>query len=118
VHKALKAIPILLVDEDLIFLQILSSYLRDQHPNEIDIVDTGAIGSEAVVLGQTLQPRMIVDDLGLPGLRGRPSIRSLRKGLPKAAIIALTPLDSSTHRTAALQAGADVVRFKGNTLWI
>jgi DNA-binding NarL/FixJ family response regulator len=110
----MKPIRILLVDENPTFNRILSSFLTEQDASDLALVGTATEEEETTVLAYALQPEIILHDLGLPGLRGIPSIRGIRESLPNVGIIALTLFDSPAHRSAALQAGADDIVYKGD----
>lgn len=104
----------LVVDENPLFIDILTKYFSDVHGKDVFVIGDATHGEEAYILAHLLRPDLILHDLGLPGLRGLPSICDLRKTLPQVGIIALTLLDSPYHRTAAITAGADEVVYKGD----
>jgi DNA-binding NarL/FixJ family response regulator len=106
-------ISILLVDENPTFLQILARFFNDKYHEEFTVIGTVANFDEALAQAQVARPNTIVHDLGLPGFTGIPSISRLREKLPTIGIIALTLLDSPTHREVALRAGADDLIYKG-----
>jgi DNA-binding NarL/FixJ family response regulator len=73
-----------------------------------ELIAVGAIcGDEgALAQAQHLQPQVILIDLDKPGLE---TITRLRKVLPSVGIIAVTLLEGSAHRKAAMATGADDV---------
>ena len=71
-------------------------------------------GKEALVRAKDLRPQIILLDLVMPGLSGLETIPLLRKGAPRAGIIALTLMASNGYREAAAKAGADDFVAKGN----
>lgn len=113
----MKAISILIVDETSVFLELLAQLFSDMEPRGNAAVETLSDFEKSVPRAQAVLPDVIVHDLGLPGLRGLPSIRRLRMAMPNARIIALSAMDSPAYRSEAIRAGADEVIYKGNAFW-
>ncbi len=104
---------VLIVDENPTFIEILTRFLSEEHAGHVTVVGTTTRMEDADLLARAKAPQVIIHDLWLPGLRGIPSIQSLRGNFPNVSIIALTLLDSASHRKMALEAGADEVIHKG-----
>lgn len=98
---------VLLVDNNLGFLRILANFLDRFGHGEVVIAGTALGGKEGLTKAQSLRPQLIVIDLAMTDLHGLEAIPQLRSMLPDAGIIALTFLDSSSYRQAALAAGAN-----------
>jgi DNA-binding NarL/FixJ family response regulator len=98
-------ISVLLVDDNPTFLRILRRFLGEEEG--LLVVGTASSGEEALAIAQGQQPQVILLDLAMPGLGGLNTIPRLRSKMPDVSIIALTVLDSSGYREAALAAGAD-----------
>jgi DNA-binding NarL/FixJ family response regulator len=98
-------IRVLLVDDNEAFLRAATEFLQRQH----ELIVVGAIcgGEEALAQAPDLQPQVILIGLDMPGLTGLETILRLRNMLPGAGLIALTLLEGTTYRQAALAAGAD-----------
>jgi DNA-binding NarL/FixJ family response regulator len=103
----MKPISILLVDENPIFLDIISRFLLDDFSNKVVLVGKANTHAEAKSLAQRQRPQVILVDHGLPGQKGLPLVASLRRVIPEVAIIVLTLLDKPDYRRSALDAGAD-----------
>ncbi len=101
----MEPISVLLVDDNPTFLRVATRFL--QAHEGVNVVGTANGGQEALVKAQDLRPQIILLDLAMPDLPGLQAIPRLRKLLPQAGIIALTLLDTSGYRQAALSAGAD-----------
>jgi DNA-binding NarL/FixJ family response regulator len=101
----MKPIPILLVDDNPIFLEISTRFIQSE--GEFQVIGTATDGREAIQQAGTLRPAVILLDLGMSGMGGLEAIPYLREAAPESAIIALTLLDSDGYRQAAIQAGAD-----------
>ncbi len=86
---------------------------------EIEVVGMAADGMEAVQLVEKCQPDVALMDIPMPvpamsgaeGMDGLEAIRLIKSRWPQVRIVVLTMY--TTHRTAALAAGADVFLLKG-----
>lgn len=101
----MKPTSVLLVDDNPAFLRIATRFLQEH--DDVVVVGTASGGEEALALAQDLQPDTVVMDLAMPGLSGLETIPRLRALLPQVGIIALTALDITSYRQAALEAGAN-----------
>ena len=101
----MKPISVLLVDDNPTFLDIVTRFLQ-QH-QEVTVVDAVNGGEEAVTQAYRLKPDVVLIDLAMPQVSGMETILKLRAAWPRMGIIALTLLDTSGYRQAALTAGAD-----------
>ena len=110
----MKSIPVTVVDENPIFLDIFSRFLRDECPNEVTLLGTTATYAEAEAQAQRLRPKVIIVDHGLPGQRGLYWIARIRRLIPEVGIIVLTLLDKADFRKSVLDAGADEFIQKDN----
>ena len=105
-------ISVLLVDDNPTFLRIVTRFLQEH--DDIQIVGTANDGFGALNQAKTFEPQVVVVDLAMPGMSGLEAIPRLRASLPQTRIIALTLLDTTGYRKAALEAGADVFVPKAN----
>jgi len=98
-------IRVLVVDDNEPFRRVATDFLR-RHD---DLIVVGAIcgSKEALAQAQDLGPQVILIGLDTPGLIGLETISRLRKVLPGVGIIALTLLEGTAYRQAAMAAGAD-----------
>jgi CheY-like chemotaxis protein len=101
----MEPISVLLVDDNPTFLRVAARFL--QAHEGVNVVGTANGGQEALAKAQDLRPQVILLDLAMPDLPGLQAIPRLRELLPQTGIIALTLLDTSGYRQAALSAGAD-----------
>ncbi len=108
----MKPISVLLVDDNLTFLGIVTRFLQ-QH-QEIAVVDGVDSGAEALAQAHRLRPDIVLIDLAMPQVSGMEAILRLRAAWPKMGVIALTLLDTTGYRQAALTAGADGFVAKDN----
>lgn len=101
----MEPISIMLIDDNPGFLRATTQFLEAQK----DMTVIGAVegGAEALEKVQQLQPQVILVDLAMPGMPGLETIPHLRQMLPNVGIIALTVMNTSSFRKAALDAGAD-----------
>jgi two-component system response regulator DesR len=101
----MKPISVLLVDDNPTFLRIVERYLKAEE--EITVVGAAEGGDEALALVHRLKPDIVLTDLAMPKVSGMETILRMRAAWPKMGIIALTLLDTTGYRQAALTAGAD-----------
>ncbi|GAA6620040.1 response regulator [Scytonema sp. NUACC26] len=94
---------ILVVEDDELIAKPLVQALSEQH-YAVDIATDGEAGWEFV---QAFAYDSIVLDVGLPKLDGISLCRRVRSHGIHSPIILLTAQDSSTHKVAGLDAGAD-----------
>ena len=92
-----KALEVLFVDDDEIFLKVLSKYFQIQHPTVR--VHTGKSGEECLDLLQHLQPDLLVLDYHLNSqnrsLQGAELLRAIRKTNSTARIVVLSGREKS-----------------------
>jgi len=99
-------ISVLLVDNNLIFLRIVTRFL-DAH-DDVIVVGTVCRGENALPLIQNVEPDIVLVDIAMPNLlEGLEFVPRLRAALPTVGIIALTLLGIDGFRQAALDAGVD-----------
>ena len=103
----MKPVRALLVDDSPTFLRIAVRYLCETCRDEVAVVGTACGGEEALTQARALRPQLILLDLMMPRPSGLEVIPRLRALLPHVCIVALTLLDTSSYRRAALAAGAD-----------
>src|SRR5881394_404103 len=105
-EKAAPAIPlrILIVEDNLPFLTLLTSIVCQQP--HLEIVAISQNGLEAVQLAKSLQPELILLDIGLPGLNGIDAARRIRQLAPTAKIVFVTQESSPDVVEEAFKAGA------------
>ncbi|KAF3890445.1 MULTISPECIES: response regulator [Nostocales] len=94
---------ILVVEDDDLIAKPLVQALSEQH-YAVDIASDGEAGWEFV---EAFAYDLIVLDVGLPKLDGISLCRRIRSRGIHSPIILLTAQDSSTHKVAGLDAGAD-----------
>ena len=96
---------ILLIDSNPTVLQLITRFLQ-QH-DDVVVAGTAGDGQAGLAQAQSLQPQVIVVDLGMPGLMGLETISRLRAAMPGAGLIAISLLIANSYREAVLAAGAD-----------
>jgi DNA-binding NarL/FixJ family response regulator len=79
----------------------------------VDVVGTAGNGLEAVKLASTVNPDIILMDIGLPEMDGIEATQKIKQAHPGARIIMLTSKDNEQDVFAALAAGADAYCMKG-----
>jgi DNA-binding NarL/FixJ family response regulator len=97
-------IRVLIVDDNEPFRQFLRSTL--QNKLELQTIIEALDGEEAIELAQTLQPDLILLDIGLPKLNGIEAARRIRELAPGSKIIFFSQESSVDIVQAAFSAGA------------
>lgn len=64
-------------------------------------------GEEAVAVAQAMSPRLVIMDIGLPGMTGIEATQRIKAAVPTAMVVMLTIYDDAVRRGNAAAAGAD-----------
>ena len=103
---------ILLVDDHELMREGLRSILEGEE--NVEIVGETSSGREAVALARTLEPDVVVMDVGMRDLNGIDATRQIRGELPGVKVIALSSHSDSRYVSAMLEAGACGYVLKAN----
>jgi two-component system NarL family response regulator len=103
---------ILLVDDHELMREGLRSIL--EHEANVEIVGEASSGREAVALSRTLEPEVVVMDVGMSDLNGIDATRQIRREFPEIQVIALSSHSDSRYVSAILEAGACGYLLKAN----
>ena len=79
----------------------------------IEIGGEAANGLEAFCLTESLQPDVVIMDLGMPIMDGYEATRRIKSNFPACRVVALTVHDYESARTKAILAGVDAFLVKG-----
>jgi DNA-binding NarL/FixJ family response regulator len=107
-------IRVLLAEDHLIVRQGLAALLAAQ-PG-IEVVGEAEDGREAVAAAIRLHPRVVVMDLGMPGLNGVDATRQIRRESPDTFVLVLSMHSGEEHVRPAIRAGATGYLLKGSGL--
>jgi len=100
-------ISLLLVDDNLRFLRLLTRFLHTRYPADVVVMDVARSGIEALARAQIVRPQVVLLDLAMPDMPGWEVIPRLRMAHPEIGIVVLTLLDPSGYREVTFKAGAD-----------
>jgi DNA-binding NarL/FixJ family response regulator len=73
---------------------------------DVEVVGEARDGAEALELARRLHPDIVVMDAQMPGLDGMAATQTLRRVVPRAAVVMLSMHDSTEARQRAQAAGA------------
>lgn len=96
---------ILIVEDHKVVRQSLREWLELSFPHYQLLEATN--GEEAITMAQTMNPRLIIMDIGLPGMSGIEATQGIKAALPDAQVVMLTIYDDEAHRADAATAGAN-----------
>jgi len=105
VWKGLMTIRLLLVDDNLQFLEMLEAFLAV----ESDMVVLGRAGTAqgGVERARALRPDVVLMDLALPDASGLDAARWIKEENPNIKVMVLTLYDSAEYRAAAQELGLE-----------
>ncbi|MDR7869167.1 MAG: response regulator transcription factor [Sporomusaceae bacterium] len=101
---------LLLVDDNLLYIEGLKGYLQD---NGVEVVGTAGDGLEALAKVEMLRPDMIVMDVQMDGCDGIEATRLIKRDFPEIEIVMLSVSEEDEHLFAAIRAGASGYLLKG-----
>src|SRR5690349_3154276 len=100
-----ESIRVVIADDHPIFLQLLESFLINDH--EIKIVGKANDGQQLVDLVQSRKPNVVLTDIKMPIVNGIDATRSIKQLLPSVRVLALTLFTEDNLILQMLEAGAD-----------
>ena len=103
---------VLLVDDDVLILEVLTRLLAD-YP-DVEITGQAVTGYEAISRVQACKPHVVIMDIRMPKMDGITAAREIKSKYPEVQIIGLTELAHGYHAEAMLRAGALAVYQKSN----
>jgi DNA-binding NarL/FixJ family response regulator len=104
----MKRIRILLADDHTLFC----SLLRDLLEPEYEVVGSVSDGQQLLKTALSLQPDVVLADIGMPSLNGLDAGRRLKQANPHVKLIYLTMNNNLEYAREALQAGASAFVLK------
>lgn len=105
------SVRVLIVDDHALVRAGLRTALRDAG---FDVVGEAGDGPDALSFARTLQPDVMVVDIGLPGMDGIELTRAIRSELPETRVVMLTMHENENEVYGALAAGADAYCVKSS----
>jgi DNA-binding NarL/FixJ family response regulator len=98
------AVDVILVDDHEAFRSTLRAWLEANVPG-IAVHETGT-AEEALEIVPRVAPRLVLMDIGLPGLSGLEATRRLLDATPATSVVIVSIHETASHRAAAAAAGA------------
>lgn len=100
---------VLLADDHRVLMQGMKTLLQQEG---YEVVAEASDGREAVRLCRTLQPKIAVLDITMPGLNGLDAAQKIRKASPDTKVVILTMHDESPYVIEALRADVNAYVLK------
>jgi len=97
-------IRVVIADDHRLFTQALEAILASDE--RIEVAGHANDGAEAVRLGLSVDPDVILMDIAMPVMDGFQATKQLRKQRPNARVLMLTGSDSRTDVDRARESGA------------
>ena len=107
-----RKIKILVVDDNTLFRQSLTDFLRGQ--GDMEVIGEACDGEEAVRKVTGLRPDVVTMDMRMPVKSGLTALRAIEALPSPPQVIILTGYDSIEYREAAKAAGADAYLEKAS----
>ncbi len=101
----MEKIRLLIVDDQILFLESLSTFLRN-YAGDIDVVGLARSGAEALEKAAALHPEIVLMDVHMPVMDGVEVTRRLLESQPKIRILILSTYDEDENVRKALTIGA------------
>lgn len=105
---------LLIVEDDPVMQLGLRQFFED-YP-QFQIAQLVSDGYAAVAAAHSLQPNIVLMDVGLPKLDGIAATHQIKAALPDMRVVMLTSHRAETEIIAALSSGADAYCIKGTQL--
>jgi len=96
-------IRVLLADDHTIVRKGLCALLEEE--TDISVIGEAEDGREAVEKALTLEPDVVVMDIGMPSLNGLEAVKAIKKGRPEMKVLILTMHENEEYITEALRSG-------------
>jgi DNA-binding NarL/FixJ family response regulator len=97
--------PNILIIEDHEYLRsIIGKWIMDLFPESA--VHQSGSGEDGVALAQSLNPKIVLMDIGLPGMNGIAATKLIKRSHPHTNVIVLTIFNDPFYETEAKKAGA------------
>ncbi|RJQ48857.1 MAG: DNA-binding response regulator [Desulfobacteraceae bacterium] len=106
-----RLIRVLLVDDHLLILHALSSFLSVH--SDIRVAGIAESGKKGVQLAKKIKPDVILMDIDMPRMDGLEATKMIHSEFPRIRIIGLSIHDGDGKAAAMLEAGASAYCRKG-----
>lgn len=107
-----EAISVVITEDDEMLRRLIKLVLDVS--GEYDVVGEACDAEQSVSIVRTLQPAIVLLDLGLPGMSGLDAISLLKQVAPRTLVIVLSAHTRETMARAATDRGADGYLEKAN----
>jgi len=101
----MKKIKVLLADDHAVLRDSMTAFLGLH--SELEVVGEAADGLQAIEKAMSLQPDILLLDIGMPNLSGLEVTRRLKRDIPECRIVILSQYYDPDYVLPILKAGAD-----------
>jgi DNA-binding NarL/FixJ family response regulator len=108
---------VLIVDDNFGYRRLLRRVLEAER--DVTLVFEASDGAESIRLAQQFKPDVVLMDIDMPGsgMDGLEATRRIKEGMPEAAVLILSALDSGEFRQRAVECGADAYLLKAASIF-
>ncbi|MFN8459296.1 MAG: response regulator transcription factor [Anaerolineae bacterium] len=104
------SVTILLVEDHHVLRRTLRGWLEVQLPG-CQILEA-TTGEEALLMAQDTPPKVVIMDIGLPGISGLETTKHIKATIPTAKVVILTKYEGEAYRLHAIVNGASAYVWK------
>lgn len=104
---------VLLIDDHVLVRDGIKLLLEEEH--DINVIDEGSNGIEALQILEKQQPDVLITDIKMPHLNGIELVKEVQKHYSNIKTIMLSMHDSEEYVLEAIEAGADGYLLKGSS---
>jgi DNA-binding NarL/FixJ family response regulator len=104
------SVTILIVEDHHVLRRTLRGWLETQLPG-CSILEA-TTGEEALLMAQDDPPKIVIMDIGLPGISGLETTKQLKATIPTTKVVVLTKYEGEAYRLHAAVNGANAYVWK------
>jgi len=101
-----ETIRIIIADDFSPFRNALKKLFRKTSSIKVEVLGEAENGEQLVKLVESVQPDIVISDIGMPVMDGIDATRIIKRKFPRVKVIALSLFDDTAHINGMINAGA------------